>query len=135
LRRRDSAEAVPASRGTTFFFYGTLTDPPTLCRVLGRPLAADRLTPARLDGYRRVYLRGAPYPTLAPAPGAWTEGLLAQGIDPAMRAKLERYEGPLYRLIDVTVSPPGGDWIEALAFVARSAERISARPWSPPKTR
>ena len=122
---------MPASHGRNFFFYGTLTDRPTLVHVLGRPLPAESLSPARLDGFRRVHLGGSPYPTLAAAPGQSTAGLLVQGINRAMRAKLERYEGPLYALIEVTVVVPGEGPVRASAFVARMADKVSDRPWIP----
>jgi gamma-glutamylcyclotransferase (GGCT)/AIG2-like uncharacterized protein YtfP len=74
------------------FIYGTLLDPACLSRFAGR---AVPMRPAHLPGWRRVRLRGTPYPTLIRA-RAGTEGAVITVGATALR-RLRAYEGPRYR--------------------------------------
>ena len=98
------------------FLYGTLLRPDVLERMAGQPGLARRLRPARLVGWARVALRGTPYPTLVPAPGATTAGALLR-CGPAARARLRAYEGASYRLVPVRVATARGP-VRARAWVA-----------------
>ncbi len=71
--QREPAAGLAAPR-VILFVYGTLLDAGVLTRVSGERALAQRLVPARLDGWRRVFLRGTPYPTLVPAAGASVNG-------------------------------------------------------------
>lgn len=98
------------------FLYGTLLDPRVLERQSGRRGLARRLRPARLEGHARVALRGTPYPTLVPRPGAETPGAVLRA-DPAARRLLAAYEGPQYRLVPVRVETARGP-VRARAWMA-----------------
>jgi gamma-glutamylcyclotransferase (GGCT)/AIG2-like uncharacterized protein YtfP len=98
------------------FLYGTLLDPEVLARQGGERGLARRLRPARLDGHARVRLRGTPYPTLVPRPGAETPGAVLRAGPEALR-RLAAYEGPQYRLVPVRVETPRGP-VRARAWVA-----------------
>ena len=104
------------------FFYGTLLDPALLTRLTGRPAM---LQPAVLKGFRRVRLRGTPYPTLAPGRGT-VPGALFVADRRAFR-RLAAYEGPRYRLRRVRPCPAGArETVEARAWIAAGASR---QPW------
>lgn len=105
------------------FLYGTLLDAATLARHSGDPGLPRRLRPARLEGFARTGLRGTPYPTLVPRPGAAVAGALLRA-GPAARQKLAAYEGADYRLVPVRVMTRRGP-VRARAWVAarwRAAE-------------
>ncbi|WP_345892985.1 gamma-glutamylcyclotransferase family protein [Roseomonas acroporae] len=108
------------------FLYGTLLDPAVLARRSGDPSLARRARPAVLHGWRRVILRGTPYPTLLPAPGAEVTGLLIRPGAAAM-ARLRDYEGPSYRLVPVRVATARGPR-NALAWCA-ARWRAGAAAW------
>ena len=79
------------------FAYGTLRDPELLAAVLGRPLRAGTMHPARAPGFRAVHYPGRVYPALIRAPGQAAEGLLLTGLSPFERDLLDAYEGEEYR--------------------------------------
>jgi gamma-glutamylcyclotransferase (GGCT)/AIG2-like uncharacterized protein YtfP len=110
------------------FVYGTLLDPRLLARFAGRrPLR--RAVPARLAGFRRVGLRGTPYPTLLRGDGV-VEGLLLPRLAPAAFARLVEYEGAYYELRPVRVATRRGPRA-ARAWMA-PAWRAAAEPaWFP----
>lgn len=104
------------------FVYGTLLDPELVTRLTGEPAM---LRPATLAGFRRTYLRGTPYPTLAPAHGA-VHGAVLVASRRGFR-RLHVYEGPRYRLVRVRPRPAGRRAsVTALAWIAPGATRI---PW------
>lgn len=115
---------------TLLFLYGTLLDPRVLEAMAGQPGLARRLRPARLPGWRRVALRGTPYPTLVPAPGEVTKGALLR-VGGAALGRLAAYEGPPYRLVPVRVATARGPCL-ARAWVAPPWRAEAARPWHPP---
>jgi gamma-glutamylcyclotransferase (GGCT)/AIG2-like uncharacterized protein YtfP len=109
------------------FLYGTLLDPVVLARMSGEPALARRLRAARLDGWRRVVLRGTPYPTLVQADGAAVEGAVLR-VGPAALALLSDYEGSAYALTPVTASAARGA-VRAQAWIAPAWRADAARPW------
>lgn len=109
------------------FVYGTLLDPRILIRVSADPGLARRLRPARLDGWRRVFLRGTPYPTMVPAVGATVNGAVLRVGDAAL-ARLSAYEGSAYALAPITVSTSRGA-LRAHAWIAPPWRADAARDW------
>jgi len=100
------------------FLYGTLLDPRVLARRSGDARLARQLSPATLSGWRRVQLRGTPYPTLVRGAGH-TAGALLRPTHAAMQ-KLAAYEGASYRLLPVRVTTRRGP---------RFARAWMAPPW------
>ena len=92
--------------GAPVFVYGTLLDPRIFARFAGRA-PFRRALPARLAGWRRVGLRGTPYPTLIHGPGE-VRGLLLPRLTPAAFTRLAAYEGACYALVPVRVATPRG---------------------------
>jgi hypothetical protein len=88
------------------FLYGTLADPAALGRCAGRPLKTCPL-PARLEGFRRVQLRGARYPTLRRAPGEEVHGVIVQ-VNADMLVRLQAYESVRYHQIHVRLHSATG---------------------------
>lgn len=102
------------------FLYGSLLDPAVLGRVAGLKGLAQKLVPARAAGWRRVFLRATPYPTLVKDDRSVVDGALFR-VSPAVLARLSAYEGSDYALVPV------------MAVTARSAVR--ARAWIAPPWR
>jgi gamma-glutamylcyclotransferase (GGCT)/AIG2-like uncharacterized protein YtfP len=88
------------------FVYGTLANTEALGRCAGRPVKVTAL-PARLEGFRRVFLRGARYPTLRRAPGAQVHGVIIQ-VNADMLVRLQAYESVRYRQILVRLQSATG---------------------------
>ncbi|WP_137125566.1 gamma-glutamylcyclotransferase family protein [Roseomonas sp. HF4] len=109
------------------FLYGTLLDPAVLARMSGEPALVRRLRPARLDGWRRVFLRGTPYPTLVEAAGADVDGAVLP-VGPAALARLSAYEGSAYALTPLGVTTARGA-VRAQAWIASARRADAARPW------
>lgn len=114
------------------FLYGTLLDPRVLAAMSGDPRLPRRAEPAWLPGYRRVALRGTPYPTLLPVETSEGEvrGVVVRA-GPCALARLAAYEGPFYRLVPVRVLTPRGPR-RARAWLAAHWRADPARPWDLP---
>jgi|HubBroStandDraft_6_1064221.scaffolds.fasta_scaffold4209316_1 hypothetical protein len=74
--------------GALRFFYGTLMDRELLSRVFGRRVPARALRPARLDGWRRVAVRGCGYLVLVCCPRARVAGVVVDRLSAAERDRL-----------------------------------------------
>jgi hypothetical protein len=110
------------------FVYGTLLDPRVFARFAGRePLR--RALPARLVGWRRVRLRGTPYPTLVRAV-AEVQGLLLPRLAPAALARLAAYEGASYALMPLRVMTRRGPR-RARAWIAARWRSDPYSEWTP----
>ncbi len=108
------------------FVYGTLLDRTRLAGLIGR---APTPVPARLAGWRRVALPGGAYPTLRRARGHVDGAVIDVGA--TALARLGAYEGPLYRLVPVTVRTGRGP-VSASAWIAPGG---TVRRWDPPAAR
>lgn len=110
------------------FIYGTLAVPEVMFTVAGRRLA---LAPATLPGFHCARVTGAAYPGVVPRPGALTRGWLASGLTPRVLARLDRYEGPLYRRRRVRVNRADGASRRAWVYALRPGRRhrASRHPW------
>ncbi|BDG73753.1 gamma-glutamylcyclotransferase family protein [Roseomonas fluvialis] len=109
------------------FVYGTLLDAGVLARVSGDPALARQSRAAMLEGWRRVVLRGTPYPTLVPRHGARVEGAVLRVGDAAL-ARLSAYEGSAYALTPVRVVTARGA-LHARAWIAPPWRADRARDW------
>jgi gamma-glutamylcyclotransferase (GGCT)/AIG2-like uncharacterized protein YtfP len=88
------------------FLYGTLADPAGLGFCAGKPVKAAPV-PAVLEGYRRVLLRGARYPTLRRAPRQVVPGVVMR-VNADMLVRLQNYESVRYRRMPVRVHTAAG---------------------------
>jgi gamma-glutamylcyclotransferase (GGCT)/AIG2-like uncharacterized protein YtfP len=109
------------------FLYGSLMDPDVFARVAGTAAPVEAARPALLPGWRRVFLRGTPFPTLVRDPSGAVDGLLA-AIPPALLPALHAYEGALYRFLPVRVLSDGAIRA-ARAWVARPDRADPSRSW------
>jgi gamma-glutamylcyclotransferase (GGCT)/AIG2-like uncharacterized protein YtfP len=110
------------------FCYGTLELPEVMRSVAGREFPALE---ARLPGYFRGMLQGAPYPGVVPRSGHVTPGTLYQGLDPRALARVDRYEGPEYRREALTVELADGSRRRAWVYVLKPSlrHRLTDAPW------
>lgn len=112
-----------------YFFYGTLIDPQTLARVLGRrPRRIGRL-PAVAAARRVVALTGTPYPTLIKDDNGTAQGIVVNGLGARDAARLLAYEGRRYRLTRLVVQGPAGIARLARTFVAASPAGAARQAW------
>jgi hypothetical protein len=120
----------PRDRSGPLFFFGTLMDPDVLGLVIGRPVAAAALEPARLSGFRRLRVEGASYPMLVFDPEGVVEGRLWREASAADRGRLDAYEGPGYARGTIEVLTAAGERLAAEAYLARPQHlRPSGEPW------
>ena len=113
-----------------YFFYGTLLDPDVRACILGRWIDRRVLPPARLPGYRRVYIRGRDYPVVVRAAGEAVAGLLAEGLDRHAVRRLAEFESDEYVDAERTVRVDGGRTVRARVFVAGRLAHPTDTPWT-----
>ncbi len=111
------------------FLYGSLMDPAVFARRAGTPAPLETARPALLTGWRRVALRGTPFPTLVKAAAGSVDGSLVD-LPPALLPPLHAYEGALYRFLPVRVLCDGCR-LAARAWISRPDRADPRRPWSP----
>ncbi len=112
----------------TLFCYGSLEFAEVMRAVTGRSFAHE---PARLDGWVRVRFRGRKFPGLRPRLWSSAQGTLWRGIDERSAAKLDRFEGELYRRRSLPVRTHGGVSVTAQVYVVPDEHltALSNAPW------
>lgn len=110
------------------FAYGTLELAEIVRALLGR-LPAHR--PARLAGFTRGLLLGQPYPGITERTGAFTTGVLYEGISSRELRLLDRFESRIYERRAVRVRCGGARAVLAETYVVtpRQRHRITTRVW------
>lgn len=83
------------------------------CRVAGQP--------GSLAGYRRLCVKGEPYPGLVPVAGHRVEGVLYREMPAAAWARLDRFEGEMYHRRRVRVELGGGAVMAAETYLVKAA--------------
>lgn len=117
------------------FAYGTLMFP-AIARAVSGEAAPAR--PARLDDHARHALRDRAYPGAVPRSGACIEGIVYGQLSAAALARIDAFEGELYRRDEVPVRVGDeGQPCTALVYVVRPRWRtlLLARDWSPEQFR
>lgn len=98
------------------FAYGTLMFPGIASAVTGeQPAWQD----ARLDDHARRALRDRPYPGAVPRSGESIRGVLLHRVSPVALARIDEFEGALYRRQQVNVLGDDGDRYPALVYLLR----------------
>jgi gamma-glutamylcyclotransferase (GGCT)/AIG2-like uncharacterized protein YtfP len=120
---------VSEGAAESVFVYGTLTVPRVMRAVTGREFD---LLPASLPGYACFRVRGAAYPGVVESEGGVTPGFVCVGVDTALLARLDRFEGRVYERRRVTVRVEPDERREAWAWVIRPEHRslLSNEPWN-----
>ncbi len=92
------------------FTYGTLRDPATQERLLGRLLGEGK--PDTLRGYALARLRGIhdDYTIVRPQPGSTVQGQLYEVTEEEL-ALLDDYEGEAYQRVSVTLMSKTRAWL------------------------
>jgi hypothetical protein len=125
----DALIPLAAAGRDPLFFFGTLMDDEVLSHVVGRPLAADELLPARLDGFRRVTVAGSSYPMLVADPAAGLDGRLLRRASRRDILRINWFESEEYRAERHRVRAGGRDH---LAWLFRALDGVmiaTGRPW------
>ncbi len=110
------------------FTYGTLRNPATQRRLLGRTLGEGE--PDTLRGYRLAKLTGIHevYSILQPHPGSAVEGLLFE-VSAEELARLDAYEGDAYQRVSVRLMSKTRAW--AYMENPKSSFRVHIEPPAP----
>ena len=92
------------------FTYGTLRDPETQQRQLGRHLGEG--APDTLRGYILARLRGihSDYTIVRPQPGSTVDGMLFEVTQDEL-ALIDDYEGEAYQRVSVTLMSKTRAWL------------------------
>ncbi len=120
---------IPAA-ATALFTYGTLMEETVMTAVTGRCFAWRE---GELAGYVREGVAGEVYPGIRPQAGAVTRGRIYLGVDAAALARLDVFEGELYRREWLPVRSDTGEELTAAVYVMAPefSHRLSGRPWDP----
>ncbi len=110
------------------FVYGTLQFADVLAAVTGRRFEG---VVATLDDHARYCVKQQPFPGIVPQAGSQVRGLVYRGIDPVALARIDEFEGELYRRETVSVRTDDGRDIEAQAYVVRPRfhSLLADAPW------
>jgi gamma-glutamylcyclotransferase (GGCT)/AIG2-like uncharacterized protein YtfP len=110
------------------FVYGTLRCEDVMAAVAGQRF---RSQPAQLSGYRCAAIRGEVYPGIVSQADSMIRGLLYSGLSGPVLAKLDRFEGEMYRRQKVEVSLPDGSRREAWTYVLKPkyARLLADKDW------
>ena len=105
-------------------------DPDVLAAVIGRRVLPARVAPATLAGWRRVGLKGTPYPVIVPGAAAdMVAGLRVAGLTAADVRNLKRFEGTAYGVETVSVTTDGGGTASASVFVPLKGVATDDAEW------
>jgi gamma-glutamylcyclotransferase (GGCT)/AIG2-like uncharacterized protein YtfP len=110
------------------FVYGTLMLPEVMHAVSGYHGPGEH---AILNRYRRRLVAGEVYPAIVEAAGETVDGLVYRGLDGRQLARLDRFEGEMYRRVGVEVLVDAVA-VQAQVYVLepRFRHRLTDRPWS-----
>lgn len=114
---------------TDVFTYGTLMDAEIMTRVCGEHPDSE---PAAAAGYRRRRVTDEPYPAIAPDPSDSVEGLLYRNVSGDALARLDQFEGDLYRRQPIEIEGKHGHMQTAEAYVIKPeyAHLMSHDEWT-----
>ena len=102
---------------TNLFVYGSLMYEEVWRRLVSREF---RRMPARLDGYRRLRIKGEDYPGLVKGAGV-VHGTVLLELDDETLGRLERFEAECYRRVSGRVIGDSGVEIPADFFEIRES--------------
>lgn len=110
--------------------YGTLLDPDVRALVLGEAWR-DAGRPALLRGWERLYVEGQVYPGIRPAPGAEIDVLVLTGVDLAVLAQADAFEGDEYRRqpLPLTLNGAASGQGDAMFYVPVPGVALTHEPW------
>ena len=111
------------------FVYGTL-----MCEEIMQQVAG--CLPARLagvlTGYERRAVKGEHYPGVVPGAGGRVDGVVYRDVPGFAWARLDRFEGDMYRRRSVQVQLTDGVTLMAQTYVVRPrfVSRLDSAGWS-----
>lgn len=110
------------------FTYGSLMFAEVWQRVVRGQYASHAAT---LDGYRRFAVRDETYPGIVTRAGGSVAGLVYADIDAADLARLDAFEGELYRRIDAVVTGANGHTMQVQTYLFLQPAGLTDQPWLP----
>ncbi len=114
----------------SLFVYGTLMKASQLRAVVGAGTYTG-VQVAKLEGFKRVQVRGAWYPAIYPEDDSCVSGFLVSGLDDKAMENLDTYEGGQYDRCAVQVEDLKGEHIpcEVYAFKEECYDRLTEAEW------
>jgi gamma-glutamylcyclotransferase (GGCT)/AIG2-like uncharacterized protein YtfP len=111
------------------FAYGSLMCPDIMGLVSGLSLPGE---PAVLTGYRRCKVRGEPYPAVLVDSDASVTGILYRNLNEPAWQRLDRFEGEMYRRLEIQVRLGDESCARAGVYVIQPAyhHHLSLEDWS-----
>lgn len=110
------------------FVYGTLMLPEIMYAVSGYHGPGEH---AILHRYRRRLVAGEVYPAIVEATGETVDGLVYRGLDGRQLARLDRFEGEMYRRLRVEVLVGAAAMqVQVYVLEPQFRHRLTDRPWS-----
>lgn len=106
------------------FTYGSLMCPDIMSAVAGLALAGE---PGVLAGHARHPVADEDYPGVVADPNGRVDGVLYRGLDAGALARLDRFEGEMYRREAVRVNLVG-ETVTAWCYIVRDAYRDRLLP-------
>jgi gamma-glutamylcyclotransferase (GGCT)/AIG2-like uncharacterized protein YtfP len=106
--------------GMNVFVYGTL-----MFAEVRAALIKDRYhkVEARLEGFKRLEVKGQVYPGMIEAQASFVDGMLILGVQDTDMLLLDRFEGEYYRRAQVAVSANDGRLVDAETYIFRERYR------------
>ena len=111
------------------FVYGSLRDRDLIQVVLGRPVDAADIEPARAPDYAAIQLTDEAYPALVPASGQCADGLVLHNLSAADLERLTFFEGAACGLASITVQTASGSG-EVRYLRGTEKPSLSGKPWN-----
>jgi len=108
---------MPADVMQDLFAYGTLMCADIMRAVSGCPEPAG--SAGLLRDHCRLCVRGEHYPGLVPRPGGRVEGIVYHAVPADAWARLDRFEGGLYRRAGVDVELPDASVRRVQTYLVR----------------
>ena len=111
------------------FVYGTLMCEDIMQEVAG---CLPARLPGILPGYERRAVKGERYPGLVPGPGGRVDGVVYRDVPGFAWARLDRFEGDMYRRRRVQVALTDGATLVAETYVVRPrfVSRLDRAEWN-----
>ncbi|KAG5368669.1 hypothetical protein CJU90_0888 [Yarrowia sp. C11] len=116
----------------TAFFYGTLTRPEVLGRVIANSFKVPdyvKVSPGTLSDHVRYHVKNRDYPGVIAKSGSSVKGTVAFNLTDSDVAKLDAFEGEDYKRVAVDVEVDGKKVPASLYLWIGGEDRLEDKEW------
>jgi len=84
-----------------------------------------------LNGYAQFRLKDEGQSAMIPLPDSVVDGVVYLDVDAAALAVIDKFQGPRFVRVEVTIEAEGGAWVEADAYCLKLTRKkvLSAEAW------